>query len=440
MLLLPFHPKSHALLGVIYALRLFYAPSKGFFTRRLTSAVDAYRVTVSLHRFTGFRRFTGRYGWAFLVSVRKFIHALRFATPNGEILMTSNLRFCSLRFLGIALVWFVASNTTLGALTHYVPFDEGYTAGGDLNGSGGMDLGFQPQTWFDGAAAGAGSMVIAGNLSAPAGLPVAGNSATTPASDFNLAFYTFDDGIGGAGEPGFDNLPTGEHWISFLARADASSDFGGLSLKRFFGDEILYIGKVGGAGGTEWGVDPQNGLGQFAVEGSDATVDTFLVARLTLGPAADDDTVDLFINPTPGGPAPTTPDLTVGFNENPVDGVRQIDELRIGSQAGAFAVDEIRIGATFADVAPGGGLLLGDYDRDGDVDQGDYTKWVTDFGMTDSTADGNNDGVVDAADYTIWRDNLTSSASIDSATQIPEPSTIVLTGLVMLLLFNRRRL
>lgn len=62
--------------------------------------------------------------------------------------------------------------------------------------------------------------------------------------------------------------------------------------------------------------------------------------------------------------------------------------------------------------------LLGDYNRDGTVDQADHSFWATSYGGTSGVslqADGNNDGVVDAADYTIWRDNLGATTPPSSA-------------------------
>ncbi|MEM8944468.1 MAG: PEP-CTERM sorting domain-containing protein [Planctomycetota bacterium] len=283
-------------------------------------------------------------------------------------------------------------------MTHYIPFSDIDYLEGDLNGQGGFDLGFGSNTWFDSAPTGTGSTVLAGNLNAPAGLEVSGNSVRTSEADFNLAFYTFDQNNDGAnGVVGEDNLQAGEHWVSFLARADQGAFFAGLSFVKFFGPEILYIGKVSSTGSdrdnsgtvngndlliiqrddpldpvsvadwlddygltntTAWGIDPQDGSGQIAAVGSDATVDTFLVAKLTIGAGANDDTIDLFINPDINGGTPTTPDLSVAFNEDEFDN-RSIDEIRLGSQNGAFYTDEIRIGATFADVTPQTPALAG---------------------------------------------------------------------------------
>lgn len=269
-------------------------------------------------------------------------------------------------------------------LTHYVAFDEGYIDGLDLGGSGGSDLGFGANTWatVEGVAT-----TVAGNLTAPAGLAVSGNHASTSVLDFNRNFYSFDQNNDGAnGVVGEDNLGAGEHWLSFVARADQGAFFAGLSFVKFFGPEILYIGKVsltpadidndgdvdgadfrqiqrenpslipewelnyGAQATTVWGIDPQDGTGQRATT-ADATVDTFLVARLTIGAGANDDSIDLFINPDINAGTPSTPDLTVPFNEDVLDN-RAIDEIRLASQNGAFFADEIRIGGTFADVTP----------------------------------------------------------------------------------------
>ncbi len=83
--------------------------------------------------------------------------------------------------------------------------------------------------------------------------------------------------------------------------------------------------------------------------------------------------------------------------------------------------------SAFPHGTPGAGpndLLHGDYDRDNDVDNDDWTYWVAQFGVTDGIglfADGNVNGVVDAADFTVWRDHLGSvqPASRSSVTRVP---------------------
>lgn len=245
------------------------------------------------------------------------------------------------------------------ALTHYVPFDAGYTVGNNIGGSGGSDLGFGANTWFDGNT---GNAIVAGDLASPVALASAGNHATT-AEDFDLAFYTFDQNNNGSnGEAGLDNLLPGEHWLSFVAKSPETSDFGGFSFTKFFGGEILYIGKIGGQGSTAWGFD-QGATGGISAAGSDSALETLLVVKLNIGAGANDDTADLYINPTPGAALPAVPDIAgYAFSEDPNDN-RAIDEARLGSGNGGFSIDEIRIGQTFADVTPvpepaAGALLL----------------------------------------------------------------------------------
>jgi hypothetical protein len=151
--------------------------------------------------------------------------------------------------------------------------------------------------------AGEGSFIVEGNLEAN-GVDTLGNSVTTP-GPFNLAFYTFNaDPDTGNGEPE-DALQPGVHWLSFIAQTTTEADFGGLSLVKFFGPEILYIGKVGGNGGTEWGIDP-GGNQQSA--GGDVNEPTFIVVKLTIGPAPTTTPPRCLHQPDPGGTPPATAD------------------------------------------------------------------------------------------------------------------------------------
>jgi serpin B len=60
---------------------------------------------------------------------------------------------------------------------------------------------------------------------------------------------------------------------------------------------------------------------------------------------------------------------------------------------------------------------MGDFNNDGEVDEGDYAVWKAAFGQIGSalSADGNDNGMVDSADYTIWRDNLGRSIAAQSS-------------------------
>jgi len=85
--------------------------------------------------------------------------------------------------------------------------------------------------------------------------------------------------------------------------------------------------------------------------------------------------------------------------------------------------------------------VLGDYNRDGEVNAADYTVWADNFASTvDLEADGNGNGVIDAADYTVWADNFGTSVALSgSARAIPEPSSIAVLGIVSVGLIGLRR-
>ena len=81
----------------------------------------------------------------------------------------------------------------------------------------------------------------------------------------------------------------------------------------------------------------------------------------------------------------------------------------------------------------------GDYDHNGVTNQSDYNLWRSSFGKDDMRADGNDDGKVDMADYVIWRSFVGSINNQTLNTRIiPEPSSLTLALLAILLLFSRR--
>jgi hypothetical protein len=78
------------------------------------------------------------------------------------------------------------------------------------------------------------------------------------------------------------------------------------------------------------------------------------------------------------------------------------------------------------------GLLAGDYDGTGTVDNWDYACWKMAYGDTGDglLADGNGNGVVDAADYVLWRKKLGTSlppgagATVGSQVQSGEAAAV----------------
>lgn len=67
------------------------------------------------------------------------------------------------------------------------------------------------------------------------------------------------------------------------------------------------------------------------------------------------------------------------------------------------------------------GLMPGDYNADGAVNQADYTYWKANFGSLNRlAADGSNSNQIDIADYVVWRKNQ-GAAGLGSDVSVPEP-------------------
>ncbi len=142
-------------------------------------------------------------------------------------------------------------------------------------------------------------------------------------------------------------------YASFLIRRDTvgpdpvnnGPDYGGL----VFGDEknpnSLFVGKPGGGTVGNYALENGNGTGQVASSRPEALGTTaLLVVRFDF--TAANDTFRLYVNPTPGGPEPSTADATkTDLNISSLVGV----SISTGAAA-TWSIDEIRVGNTFADV------------------------------------------------------------------------------------------
>lgn len=76
-------------------------------------------------------------------------------------------------------------------------------------------------------------------------------------------------------------------------------------------------------------------------------------------------------------------------------------------------------------------VVQGDYNGDGVVNAGDYTKWRDTLGANvtpGSAADGSGNGTIDQADYTFWKARFgnTSGAGSIGAAAVPEPASLAL--------------
>jgi hypothetical protein len=145
---------------------------------------------------------------------------------------------------------------------------------------------------------------------------------------------------------------TTTRYLSALMRLDGPLNAG--AFNGFFGlyldggginQDDLFIGKPGGGQLAQWAVETRGGSGQ--VPSGELVVPnqtTLLVLKAELRPGAD--TFSLLVNPALPGPEPVVYDaVKTGFD------LGQVNGMTIYS-TGAFSIDEIRWGETYADVTP----------------------------------------------------------------------------------------
>jgi hypothetical protein len=139
-------------------------------------------------------------------------------------------------------------------------------------------------------------------------------------------------------------------YVSFLVRPEgtlnggAFNGFLGLVLESA-GEPELFIGKPGGGSINNWVIEDRGGSGQHSSPIAASTAATALLVVKAEFASAGNDTITLFVDPTPGAPEPATGILKNDANFGIVTG------LTIYS-TGAMRIDELRVGETFADVTP----------------------------------------------------------------------------------------
>lgn len=240
--------------------------------------------------------------------------------------------------IGHAVAALILAFAAPGTVFAQAPVSDSFT------GSPGSTTGTGGGTGFGGNYSGAGNIVSPG-LTFP-GLQTSGNKFNT-AGNNNGAFRNLGAPI---------NTDGGTIFVGFLAAATPGTApaYAGLS---FFSngqnDEELFLGKPFQQ--TNYGFEVSNVAGSQKTSGmAVSTTPTLLVYRLSFTPAGD--TIDLFVNPTPGGALPATPDATFAIPEtsfaDTFTSIRlQSGEGGVGS-ATPFSFDELRGGGSFADVAP----------------------------------------------------------------------------------------
>ena len=143
----------------------------------------------------------------------------------------------------------------------------------------------------------------------------------------------------------------GTVYLSFLIQPQGTlsegvfNGFFGLTLNGSLGND-LFIGKPGGGALEQYVIEHRGGFGQIP-SGTPTVVGrtTLLVVKAQF--LSGNDIFTLYANPTPGQPEPGSSVVKTDLDLGTVS--------RIGIYStGAFAIDEIRIGTTYADVVPTG--------------------------------------------------------------------------------------
>lgn len=135
-------------------------------------------------------------------------------------------------------------------------------------------------------------------------------------------------------------------YMSMLMRAEGTLNegysFGFFGVFLESSGTHVYVGKPGGGLYGNWGLENQGGSGQVTT-GVPIVVDQPMLLVLRADFQAGPDQFTLYLNPVSGGPEPLTGTVKTGVDAGTITG------LEIFS-SGAFSVDEIRIGDTYADV------------------------------------------------------------------------------------------
>jgi hypothetical protein len=238
------------------------------------------------------------------------------------------------------LSFFVATPaSTFAVLEAYDGFDYS-PVGSDLQGNGGSGFlgpwtagGFNAST-HDNYDIAAGSLTFGS-------LAVEGNSVSTSAQGA-IAGLTRNL----ATPLGADNTTA---YLSVLLQPDGTLNDG--AFNGFFGvlfenavEPEVFLGKPGGGAINTYVIENRGGANQYD-SGVAATVGqtAFLVVKAEFLPG--NDIFTLYLNPTPGAPEPA-----LGLQKSDADnGV--VSGITIYS-TGAFTLDELRVGSTWADVTP----------------------------------------------------------------------------------------
>jgi hypothetical protein len=140
-------------------------------------------------------------------------------------------------------------------------------------------------------------------------------------------------------------------YLSFLLRPEgilgqgAFNGFFGVTLETQGGSEPqLFIGKPGAGDLNSYVLENRGGAGQVS-SGAAAVVGETAVLVVKAEFLAGNDRFTLYVNPTPGGPEPASGTVKADANFGTITGLTLYS-------TGAYSIDELRVGNTFADVTP----------------------------------------------------------------------------------------
>lgn len=229
--------------------------------------------------------------------------------------------------------------TAQATLIAYDGFNYG-PAGSDLQGNNG-GFGFS-SPWTPGgfnASIHDNYDIAAGSLGFGS-LLTSGNSVVTPAVNaISGLTRTLNAPLGAPGTTAY---------LSFLL--EPRDALNGGAFNGFFGvvfessaEPEVFAGKPGAGAINEYVIEDRGGAGQFS-SGVSATINQTALIVIKAEFGLLNDTFTLFMNPTPGGPEPAGGIVKIGD-------IGAVSGLTLYS-TGAHALDELRLGQTFADVTP----------------------------------------------------------------------------------------
>lgn len=239
----------------------------------------------------------------------------------------------------------VASCLLLQSASATLLFSDGfnYTAGTTLKGNDGWTLGSSPLS------------ITNANLTYPNLTDLGGNALSVTQGSASSTINNFNPTAVSAGTVYFSFvlaptvLPTANTEVAALLASGATGPSGSA-------DPLgIYVGQQ--TAGVQYKIGVRHG-GSGATYATNAGMTlgstNFFVVAYTFNPSTTDDSVSLWVNPTPGGSQPAA-DVTVIANSGTVDAANlQVVGLKAntGTGAGNWVWDTLRIGDTWADVTP----------------------------------------------------------------------------------------